>query len=63
MRPAAVRDNLGALVATAAAFATAFRLVGRLRPRVVLGVGGYASLPCLVAARLRRVPAVVHEQN
>jgi UDP-N-acetylglucosamine--N-acetylmuramyl-(pentapeptide) pyrophosphoryl-undecaprenol N-acetylglucosamine transferase len=29
----------------------------------VVGVGGYASLPCIVAARLRRVPAVVHEQN
>jgi UDP-N-acetylglucosamine--N-acetylmuramyl-(pentapeptide) pyrophosphoryl-undecaprenol N-acetylglucosamine transferase len=29
----------------------------------VLGVGGYASFACLVAARLRRVPAVVHEQN
>jgi UDP-N-acetylglucosamine:LPS N-acetylglucosamine transferase len=26
-------------------------------------VGGFASLPCVVAARLRRVPAVVHEQN
>ena len=35
----------------------------RARPHVVVGVGGYASLPCLVAARLRRVPAVVHEQN
>jgi UDP-N-acetylglucosamine--N-acetylmuramyl-(pentapeptide) pyrophosphoryl-undecaprenol N-acetylglucosamine transferase len=30
---------------------------------VVVGVGGYASLPCLLAARLQRVPAVVHEQN
>ncbi len=35
----------------------------RSRPAVVVGVGGYASLPTLVAARLRRVPAVVHEQN
>jgi UDP-N-acetylglucosamine--N-acetylmuramyl-(pentapeptide) pyrophosphoryl-undecaprenol N-acetylglucosamine transferase len=60
---AALRDNAGALVGTARAFGRAFRLLGRLRPRVVLGVGGYASLPCVVAARLRRVPAVVHEQN
>ena len=29
----------------------------------MVGVGGYASLPCLVAARLQRIPAVVHEQN
>ena len=41
----------------------AWRIVARHRPRVVLGVGGYASLPCVVAARLRRIPAVVHEQN
>ncbi len=61
--PSAIRDNVAALFATARAFGRAFRLVGRLRPRVVLGVGGYASLPCVVAARLRRVPAVVHEQN
>jgi undecaprenyldiphospho-muramoylpentapeptide beta-N-acetylglucosaminyltransferase len=63
LRPAALWDNAGALFGTARAFGRAFRLVGRLRPRVVLGVGGYASLPCLLAARLRRVPAVVHEQN
>jgi UDP-N-acetylglucosamine--N-acetylmuramyl-(pentapeptide) pyrophosphoryl-undecaprenol N-acetylglucosamine transferase len=62
-RPAALRDNIGALFGAMRAFGRAFRLVGRLRPRVVFGVGGYASLPCLLAARLRRVPAVVHEQN
>lgn len=39
------------------------RIVRRLRPRVVVGVGGYASLPCVVAARLLRIPTVVHEQN
>lgn len=63
LRPSALRDNAGALVGSVRAFARAFRIVGRLRPRVVFGVGGYASLPCMVAARLRRVPAVVHEQN
>jgi undecaprenyldiphospho-muramoylpentapeptide beta-N-acetylglucosaminyltransferase len=60
---AAWRDNAGALVGALRAFGRAFRLVGRLRPRVVLGVGGYASLPTVLAARLRRIPAVVHEQN
>jgi UDP-N-acetylglucosamine--N-acetylmuramyl-(pentapeptide) pyrophosphoryl-undecaprenol N-acetylglucosamine transferase len=30
---------------------------------VVIGVGGYASLPILVAAALKRVPVVLHEQN
>jgi UDP-N-acetylglucosamine--N-acetylmuramyl-(pentapeptide) pyrophosphoryl-undecaprenol N-acetylglucosamine transferase len=34
-------------------------LLGRLRPAVVVNVGGYASLPATIAARLRRVPVVV----
>jgi len=63
LHPTALRDNFGALFGACRAFARAFRLVGRLQPRVVFGVGGFASLPCLIAARLRRVPAVVHEQN
>ncbi|HEV2993119.1 MAG TPA: UDP-N-acetylglucosamine--N-acetylmuramyl-(pentapeptide) pyrophosphoryl-undecaprenol N-acetylglucosamine transferase [Acidimicrobiia bacterium] len=60
---AAWRDNAGALVGTGRALGQAWRLVRRTRPRVVLGVGGYASLPCVVSARLAGVPTVVHEQN
>lgn len=55
--------NLAALTGASVAFGRALALVRRLRPRVVVGVGGYASLPCVVAARVRRVPVVVHEQN
>jgi UDP-N-acetylglucosamine--N-acetylmuramyl-(pentapeptide) pyrophosphoryl-undecaprenol N-acetylglucosamine transferase len=55
--------NLAALWDNLRAFVRSRRIVSRARPRVVVGVGGYASLPCLVAARLRRVPTVVHEQN
>ncbi len=55
--------NLRAALESLVALFKAFRIVGRLRPRVVVGVGGYASLPTLVAARMRRVPTVVHEQN
>src|SRR5438093_2536230 len=33
-------------------FAQAWRLIGKVRPDVALGVGGYASGPLLVAARL-----------
>ncbi len=39
------------------------RLVRRLRPKVVLVVGGYASVACTVGAVLWRVPIVVTEQN
>lgn len=39
------------------------RLLDRFRPDAVLGVGGYASLPMLLAARTRQVPSFIHEQN
>jgi UDP-N-acetylglucosamine--N-acetylmuramyl-(pentapeptide) pyrophosphoryl-undecaprenol N-acetylglucosamine transferase len=44
-------------------FIDAWRAVGRHRPSVVLGVGGYSSGPVLLAAFLRRVPTIIHEAN
>lgn len=55
--------NAAAVWGAVVAFVRAWRILSRLRPSVVVGVGGYASLPCVVAARLRRLPVVVHEQN
>jgi UDP-N-acetylglucosamine--N-acetylmuramyl-(pentapeptide) pyrophosphoryl-undecaprenol N-acetylglucosamine transferase len=37
----------------------AWRLLGRHRPQVVISVGGYVSVPVVLAARVRRVPVVV----
>jgi UDP-N-acetylglucosamine--N-acetylmuramyl-(pentapeptide) pyrophosphoryl-undecaprenol N-acetylglucosamine transferase len=55
--------NVEAVWGAVRAFLTAFTLVRRYRPQVVVGFGGYASLPCVVAARVLRVPVVVHEQD
>jgi UDP-N-acetylglucosamine--N-acetylmuramyl-(pentapeptide) pyrophosphoryl-undecaprenol N-acetylglucosamine transferase len=44
-------------------FMQAFRVVGKHKPDVALGVGGYSSGPVLVAAKLRGVPTIIHEQN
>lgn len=55
--------NVAVLWQSVVAFVEAVRLVRRYRPRVVVGFGGYASLPCVVAAWLCRVPRVVHEQD
>lgn len=39
------------------------RLLSRLNPSVVVGFGGYASVPTVLAAGGRGVPVVLHEQN
>jgi UDP-N-acetylglucosamine--N-acetylmuramyl-(pentapeptide) pyrophosphoryl-undecaprenol N-acetylglucosamine transferase len=46
---AAVRDTLA--------------VFDRVRPDVVVGYGGYVSMPAYLAARRRKLPLVVHEQN
>ncbi|MCD6525752.1 MAG: undecaprenyldiphospho-muramoylpentapeptide beta-N-acetylglucosaminyltransferase [Desulfuromonas sp.] len=41
----------------------ALEILRRFKADVVIGVGGYASLPMLIAAALNRTPVVLHEQN
>lgn len=52
----------GALSVPRAAIASA-RLLRRIRPDAVLGVGGYVAGPVVLAAKLMRVPTAVLEQN
>jgi UDP-N-acetylglucosamine--N-acetylmuramyl-(pentapeptide) pyrophosphoryl-undecaprenol N-acetylglucosamine transferase len=56
---AAARTGLTLTRGTAAAF----KLFGEIKPGVVIGFGGYPTVPPLLAAKLRRIPCVVHEQN
>jgi UDP-N-acetylglucosamine--N-acetylmuramyl-(pentapeptide) pyrophosphoryl-undecaprenol N-acetylglucosamine transferase len=39
------------------------RLLRRMRPDVVVGAGGYVSVPVVVAALAQRIPVVLLEQN
>ncbi len=41
----------------------ALALVKSLRPSVVVGFGGYPSVPGVFAAQRLRIPTVIHEQN
>ena len=47
----------------AAGTAVSLSLMRRLKPAAVVGFGGYPTLPPLLAARLFRVPGVIHEAN
>lgn len=39
------------------------KMLKRVRPAVVVGFGGYPTVPPAFAARLARIPLVAHEQN
>ncbi|MBA3948678.1 MAG: undecaprenyldiphospho-muramoylpentapeptide beta-N-acetylglucosaminyltransferase, partial [Acidobacteria bacterium] len=43
--------------------ADGWALLGRRKPDVVIGVGGYSSGPVVLAAVMRRIPTLVMEQN
>src|SRR5260370_4923393 len=47
--PMALRDGL--------------RIVDRFKPDVVLGMGGYVMAPAVAAARIRKIPYVLHEKD
>jgi UDP-N-acetylglucosamine--N-acetylmuramyl-(pentapeptide) pyrophosphoryl-undecaprenol N-acetylglucosamine transferase len=55
--------NVASVWGLVRAVVTAFTLVRRRRPAVVVALGGYASVPAALAAVLLRVPVVVAEQN
>jgi UDP-N-acetylglucosamine--N-acetylmuramyl-(pentapeptide) pyrophosphoryl-undecaprenol N-acetylglucosamine transferase len=63
LRGRKVTEKVTALGALGAATVRARVLVQRFAPDVVVGLGGYASAPAVVAGRLRRLPIVLLEQN
>src|SRR6187399_2343525 len=58
-----LQRRLRALLSLALGLLDAWRALGRVAPAAVVGFGGYASVPTMIAARLRGTPAMVHEQN
>lgn len=58
-----LRRRLLALFSLGLGLLDAWWVLGRIAPAAVVGFGGYASVPTMMAARLRRLPAMLHEQN
>lgn len=49
--------------ALAGSVAEARRVIREVKPRIVVGTGGYVSAPAVLAARMEGIPAVICEQN
>ncbi len=63
LAPRDVVRSVRAVMGFVAASFTCVRILRRLQPAVVVGVGGYASAPAVLAARVLRIPTLIHEQN
>ncbi|GAC1406611.1 MAG: undecaprenyldiphospho-muramoylpentapeptide beta-N-acetylglucosaminyltransferase [Burkholderiaceae bacterium] len=59
MRGKGLRHTLTGAFRLTSCFATCLRILARRRPDVVLGMGGYVTVPGGLMARLRRVPLVL----
>ncbi len=40
-----------------------FRFFRKVRPNVIIGFGGYPTIPPILAAQLLSIPTILHEQN
>jgi UDP-N-acetylglucosamine--N-acetylmuramyl-(pentapeptide) pyrophosphoryl-undecaprenol N-acetylglucosamine transferase len=43
--------------------ARAYMMLGRVQPAIVVGFGGYPTVPPVLAATVRKIPTLIHEQN
>jgi UDP-N-acetylglucosamine--N-acetylmuramyl-(pentapeptide) pyrophosphoryl-undecaprenol N-acetylglucosamine transferase len=58
-----IADTIRNLMLLPLALWQSFQILRRWRPDIVVGVGGYASGPVVLAAWLLRIPTAVQEQN
>jgi UDP-N-acetylglucosamine--N-acetylmuramyl-(pentapeptide) pyrophosphoryl-undecaprenol N-acetylglucosamine transferase len=56
-------SKLMSLVEIARGVLAALTLLNLTQPVAVVGFGGYPALPLLLAARLKKIPILIHEQN
>jgi UDP-N-acetylglucosamine--N-acetylmuramyl-(pentapeptide) pyrophosphoryl-undecaprenol N-acetylglucosamine transferase len=56
-------QQLGAACKVPGALWCAGRIIKRFKADLVLGVGGYSAGPVVAAAKIKGLPAVLHEQN
>jgi UDP-N-acetylglucosamine--N-acetylmuramyl-(pentapeptide) pyrophosphoryl-undecaprenol N-acetylglucosamine transferase len=58
-----LRGVLDALYGVPASVLRSFKIIGKFRPDCIIGLGGYASGPLLLAGKLKGIRAAIMEQN
>ena len=61
--PAAMWHNVKTVVSTLKAVAACKKIFREVKPQVIVGTGGYASFPALLAGSRMGIPTCVHESN
>lgn len=41
----------------------AWKIIGKQKPNIIFSKGGFVSVPVILAAKLRRVPTIIHESD
>ncbi|MBI2233828.1 MAG: undecaprenyldiphospho-muramoylpentapeptide beta-N-acetylglucosaminyltransferase [Micavibrio aeruginosavorus] len=55
--------KVGGVAGVAMGIIQSMQILGRLKPAVVVGFGGYPSFPAVYAAQRKKIPTIIHEQN
>ncbi len=58
-----IKKNVKAVSNAFSAVSGCKKIIKEFKPDVIVGTGGYASFPALLAGRLMKVPTCVHEAN
>ena len=58
-----IRQNIKAVMGNFRSIAMCKKVIRQFKPDVIVGTGGYASFPALMAGILMKVPTCVHESN
>ena len=59
----AIKKNLKTIAATAKAVSECKKIIQEFQPDVILGTGGYACFPALMAGTMLGIPTCIHESN
>jgi len=56
-------SKIKAIIYLSLGFFDSLRILKHINPQVVVGIGGYASLPTIISARFKGLPTIILEQN